>query len=1253
MDPSDPATPVTVSNDQLPAPQINGVVWSQTMVGNFVYVGGSFSNARPAGSAAGQNTVARGNFLAFNVTTGTLMTNVTPTFNAQVRSVFASPDKTKLYVAGEFTTVNGSSRRRVAEFAVNQTTGALTLTSFAPSVNYDVDAVVATNSKVFVGGAFQGVGNADRTYLAAFNAGTGALLNWAPQVTGGQVNAMTINPAGTKVVVGGSFTAVNGSGNPGYGLVMLDTSTADGKDANGNVLPFEVNSQQGTYPGVRNGTIDGAITTLSSDANYVYGGGYTFGKTGGTFEGTFAASWDAGQVHWINDCHGDTYSVQPVGDVVYQVGHTHYCENIDGVRQGAGGVGDYPYFRGTAVSRAAVGTATWEPDQGRYYDFSGQPTPSYLGWYPDINAGTYTGQSQGPWSLTGNSSYIVLGGEFTRVNNTSQQGLVRFAVSSIAPDAKGPKLFNANYPLNVTTTEAGTVRINWRNNDDDDNENLTYRVYRDTQTATGLKHTTTQRFRRWETVTMSFTDTGVPPGSHQYRVVVTDPFGNTANSPWTTVTVPATGTDSDYVKAVNASNPTHYWRLGEATGTTTSADRVGFQPLTGLGTTVPVRGEPGAIANDTNTASTFTGANTSWTTSSTQHFAADTVSVETWFKTTVAGGRIIGWSNRNTQGNSQKHDRQLYIDNTGKINFGVHPGTTRLVVTSANAVNDGKWHHAVGTLSKNGMKLYVDGQVQGARSDLTHGQHLNMGWWRLGGDTVSGWPNAGSNGFFNGSVDEVAIYKKELSATEIANHFAKGAATPVGNLIPAASFTTAVDGFELDVDGSASTDADGTIASYAWDYGDGNTATGADPQPHTYATSGTKTVKLTVTDNQGGVGTATKQILINTAPKADFTSTVSPTNPAQITFNGTSSTDPESNIASYTWNYGDGSNPASGSQSSRTKTYANSGTYDVTLTVTDAGGLTDSVTKQVTVTAPNKAPVAAFTTAVQGLKVTVDGSGSSDPDVDDSITAWAWNFGDSTVDTGATPPAHTYGAAGTYDVTLTVTDESGLTKTLVKSVTVTALPPAAAEDDFDENRTSGWGAADTGGSWTVGTGAASNFSVSGGVGRMNLSAAGSTRAIGLNSVSSTDTEVRTVISLDKAASGGGTYLTVRPRVRTSDWYFVDARYQSDGSVALRLGRHMGTTETILQTQTVTGLTVAAGDKLNFKVQATGTAPTTLRAKVWKVGAAEPTVWGASLTDTTSSLQGAGSIGLDAYLSGSATNAPQVASFDDLWAGQPQ
>ena len=106
-------------------------------------------------------------------------------------------------------------------------------------------------------------------------------------------------------------------------------------------------------------------------------------------------------------------------------------------------------------------------------------------------------------------------------------------------------------------------------------------------------------------------------------------------------------------------------------------------------------------------------------------------------------------------------------------------------------------------------------------------------------------------------------------------------------------------------------------------------------------------------------------------------------------------------------------------------------------------------------------------------------------------------------------------------------------------------------------------------------------------------------------------------------------------------------------MSLRIGRHVGRRETILQTQAVSGLTVAAGDKLNFKVQASGKSPTTLRAKVWKVGTAEPATWTASVDRHDGRLQDAGSIGVDAYLSGSATNAPVVVSVDDLWAGQPQ
>ena len=89
-DPTDPASPVTVAADALPAPQINGVVWSQTTVGDTVYVAGKFTNARPAGSAAGVNTVPRSNLLAFSISTGQLL----PWAQKQVQPWLAQPPAT-------------------------------------------------------------------------------------------------------------------------------------------------------------------------------------------------------------------------------------------------------------------------------------------------------------------------------------------------------------------------------------------------------------------------------------------------------------------------------------------------------------------------------------------------------------------------------------------------------------------------------------------------------------------------------------------------------------------------------------------------------------------------------------------------------------------------------------------------------------------------------------------------------------------------------------------------------------------------------------------------------------------------------------------------------------------------------------------------------------------------------------------------------------------------------------------------------
>ena len=665
---------------------------------------------------------------------------------------------------------------------------------------------------------------------------------------------------------------------------------------------------------------------------------------------------------------------------------------------------------------------------------------------------------------------------------------------------------------------------------------------------------------------------------------------------------------------------------------------MGFDPLTTqAGVT---RGTPGAISGDSDTASSFSGAVGGSAAGVTAGNPPDVFCLETWFKTTTTtGGRLLGWSNRNTTSNSTKRDRQLYMDNGGRLHFGVKPNATRQVVSSTSSYNDGAWHHAVASLSKSGMKLYVDGQQVASRTDVTVGEHLSIGYWRLGGDSLASWPSAPTGGYFNGSLDEVAIYKQELSAVEVAAHHAAATGAPTPNVKPIAQFSSEVTGLSSTFSSSGSSDPDGAITSYSWTFGDNSTSTQANPS-HTYAAAGTYGVTLTVTDDEGATTSLTKQVSVSAPPQASFTTSV---NGTQLSVNGSGSTD-DQGVTSYAWTFGDG---GTATGATATHTYAAGGTFDVKLTVTDTTGNSATSTQQVTIVAPNAAPKATAVVTANGLTINANGSSSSDPD--GTITSYAWTFGDGGTSTLANA-SHTYAAAGTYTVTLEVTDNEGAKNTATQPVTVAAAPPAYAQDSFTRSVTGGWGAADLGGAWT-GSGTASNFNVAGGVGTIRMGAPGSGPSRALTGVSSSNTEMRATIGVDKAATGGGTYVTLRPRVVASgDRYFMDTKFNAGGSVTVILGRNVGATETVLQSRAVTGLTVTPTDRLQVKVQAFGTSPTTFRAKVWKVGTPEPAAWTASVTDTTAGLQAVGSIGVGTYLSGSATNAPVIASFDDLWAG---
>ncbi len=504
--------PATVSADPLPTVQINGVVWSQVTVGNTVYATGNFTTARPAGSPPGSNQVSRKYLLAYSLSTGQLITAFNHSLNAQGVTITASSNGSRVYVGGDFTQVDGVNHNRIAAF--DTATGAL-VSSFSPMANSSVRAITATNSTVYFGGDFTAVSGVARQHLAAATASSGALTSWAPKADNGAATAMILTPDLSRVIVGGHFSTLNGQSARGLGALAV---------SNGATLSWAANRLIQDYGA------NAAITFLRTDGQQIYGGGYVFGSPG-NLEGVFAADPNSGTIRWIEDCHGDTYDTFSTGQVVYAVAHEHYCGTIGAWPQ----TNPWTFRRATAFTTNATGTITHNPYAG-YFDFFGNPRPTQVDWYPDLAVGSFTGQTQAAWSATGNGSYLALGGEFPSVNGTAQQGLVRFAVASIAPNKVAPKPSASLVPT-VTSPSKGTARISWKATYDQDNQTLTYQVIRDGKTTTPA-YTTTAQSTFWQLPSFSYTDSGLVSGStHSYQIRVTDPFGNLTKAASTTVTI--------------------------------------------------------------------------------------------------------------------------------------------------------------------------------------------------------------------------------------------------------------------------------------------------------------------------------------------------------------------------------------------------------------------------------------------------------------------------------------------------------------------------------------------------------------------------------------------------------------------------------------------------------------------------------------------------------------------------------------------
>lgn len=218
-----------------------------------------------------------------------------------------------------------------------------------------------------------------------------------------------------------------------------------------------------------------------------------------------------------------------------------------------------------------------------------------------------------------------------------------------------------------------------------------------------------------------------------------------------------------YKNSILNDSPFAYYRLNSTSGTT-AIDESGNNrgaTFSGMGVTY---GVTGALRWDTNKAVLLDGKKGTITGASSTS-GPQALTTQIWFKTSsTAGGKLIGFSTGT--GTSTVADRVIYMTNAGKVVFGIDTAT-KSVLQSPLSYNDGKWHMATATLSGLNAALYIDGSLVSS-GITTSAPTTASGFWVAGGVAFSGWLNQPTSSFFNGSVDEIAIYNKALTSAQIA-----------------------------------------------------------------------------------------------------------------------------------------------------------------------------------------------------------------------------------------------------------------------------------------------------------------------------------------------------------------------------------------------------------------------------------------------------------------------------------------------------
>ncbi len=987
--PSPGAMPSAVPAKTTPAVD-DGDVRAIAKVGPTMVIAGGFTSVAGA---------ARTHLAAFSAATGAL-TPFAPTVDGEVRTVIPGPNDHTVYIGGDFTVVSGTPATYVA--LVDLDTGAVVPTFTAPPFDYGgVNDLVLRGNRLYLAGFFTRVGYTDHSGLAALDATTGKVDPFmGVQLTGRHNDtgtgaegwkgpwAFDVTPDGSQMVVTGNFKRADG-------LVRDQLVQIDLTGTSARVRTDWSTSRYAPY--CFNWAFDGYTrgVSYSPDGSYFVvnatGGGVTGTLCDGTARFETRATGADVQPTWVNEAGGDTmWGVTITDSAVFVGGHARWSNNPLGVdKPGAGAV---PRPGLAALDPVSGRPLQWNPGRnppgkavytifatsdgvyvGSNTDFVGDFTYKRpkIAFFPYAGgstlASTATGTLPGTVFVAGDpniSSSDVLyrvnagGAQLASLDDgpawaddSAPTTAYRSAesrtaawppipkVDSTVPASTPPAVFESdrwsmddNPPLRWSfPVKAGVqvqVRLYFANSypgTSAPRSRLFHILIDGKRYAKGYDIVATSGDQTGSMKPINVTSDGKVdielkhgaannPLVNALELVRRGTSALPQGNPDVLTRVDVTGT------AASASAPADAGGIGW--GASRGAFMVGPKVFYGMrdgflysrtfdGASFgsPTRIDPyhDPVWKDVfnNIAGTFDG------TSPTLYSRLPDVTGMFY-----AGGRLY----YTIAGDPALRSRWFSPDS------GIVDETT---VTAPSSVS----FSSAGGMFAVGTTLYYASRTDGTLRKVT-----------FSGGAVTGSPTVVSGP----SVDGVNWTNRSL-------FLFTGTPEAAANTPPTAVLTPQCTDLACGFDGAGSTDAEGTVASYAWDFGDGSNGTGAAPT-HTYAAAGTYTVKLTATDDLGATGSTTAQVTVtapppNQPPTAALAASCSG---GTCQFDGSGSSDPDGKVASYAWDFGDGT---TGTGRTATHGYATGGAYTVSLEVTDTAGASDSATHGVTVTVP-KSPVA-------------------------------------------------------------------------------------------------------------------------------------------------------------------------------------------------------------------------------------------------------------------------------------------------------